>query len=238
MELHTLGVDGGYTQADVTEVARAFTGWTIENPRVGADFGFEPRLHDDGAKVVLGHAVKAGGGIRDGEQVLDILARHPSTARFISTKLARRFVSDAPPAALVDRLAARFTDTRGDLRAVMALLLTAPEFLAPEAYRANVKTPFEFVVSAVRATSAELSAMRPLIQAGAHARLAGISAPLTREEQAMISRRVFLKSGAFALVSLGCAPSFLARTAFAAGEASRAGRGSSSRFSSVAPLTA
>jgi uncharacterized protein (DUF1800 family) len=165
MELHTLGVEGGYTQKDVTEVARAFTGWTIENPRRGGGFRFEPRLHDAGAKMVLGHSLKAGGGIRDGEQVLDILARSPSTARFISTKLARHFVSDVPPAGLVDRLAARFTDTRGDLRAVMTLLLTSPEFLAPASYRAKVKTPFEFVVSAVRATGAQFADTRMLVKA-------------------------------------------------------------------------
>ena len=109
LELHTLGVDGGYTQKDVTEVARAFTGWTIENPRQGGGFRFAPALHDDGEKVVLGHRIKAGGGERDGEDVLDILASQPSTARFISTKLARRFVSDNPPEALVDRMAATFT---------------------------------------------------------------------------------------------------------------------------------
>jgi uncharacterized protein (DUF1800 family) len=165
MELHTLGVEGGYTQKDVTEVARAFTGWTIENPRGGGGFRFEPRLHDAGAKMVLGHSLKAGGGIRDGEQVLDILARSPSTARFISTKLARHFVSDVPPAGLVDRLAARFTDTRGDLRAVMTLLLASPEFLAPASYRAKVKTPFEFVVSAVRATGAQFADTRMLVKA-------------------------------------------------------------------------
>jgi len=165
MELHTLGVEGGYTQKDVTEVARAFTGWTIENPRGGGGFRFEPRLHDDGVKMVLGYSVKAGGGIRDGEQVLDLLARHPSTARFISTKLVRRFVSDVPPAGLVDRLAARFTETHGDLRAVMTLLLASPEFLAPASYRAKVKTPFEFVVSAVRATGAQFADTRMIIKA-------------------------------------------------------------------------
>ena len=165
MELHTLGVEGGYTQKDVTEVARAFTGWTIDNPRGGGGFRFEPRLHDAGAKMVLGHSLKAGGGIRDGEQVLDILASSPSTARFISTKLARHFVSDVPPAGLVDRLAARFTDTHGDLRAVMTLLLASPEFLAPASYRAKVKTPFEFVVSAVRATGAQLADTRMLVKA-------------------------------------------------------------------------
>jgi len=104
MELHTLGVDGGYTQKDVTEVARAFTGWTIQNPRQGGGFVFNPRLHDPGEKIVLGHRIKSGGGVSDGEQVLDILAAHPSTATFIATKLTRRFVSDTPPPALVDRL--------------------------------------------------------------------------------------------------------------------------------------
>jgi uncharacterized protein (DUF1800 family) len=164
LELHTLGVDGGYTQKDVTEVARAFTGWTIETPRMGGGFRFAPALHDDGEKVVLGHRIKAGGGEHDGEEVLDILASHPSTARFISTKLARRFVSDAPPPALIDRMAATFRKTDGDLRAVMTVLLTSPEFVAPEALHAKVKTPFEFVVSSLRATGAEVSDARPLVR--------------------------------------------------------------------------
>jgi uncharacterized protein (DUF1800 family) len=164
MELHTLGVDGGYTQKDVTEVARAFTGWTIDNPRNGGEFHFEPRIHDQGDKIVLGHKIKSGGGVEDGEHVLDVLASHPATARFISTKLARRFVSDEPPPALVERMAARFRETSGDLTAVMRLLLTSPEFLAPEAYRAKVKTPYEFVVSAVRATGADILDARPLVR--------------------------------------------------------------------------
>jgi uncharacterized protein (DUF1800 family) len=165
MELHTLGVDGGYTQKDVTEVARAFTGWTIENPRQGGgSFRFEPRIHDEGAKVVLGHTIKAGGGERDGEEVLDLLAKHPSTARFIATKLVRRFVSDNPPTALVERAAARFRDTDGDIHAVMQTILTSPEFLAPGAYRAKVKTPFEFVASALRATGAEVEDALPLVR--------------------------------------------------------------------------
>jgi uncharacterized protein (DUF1800 family) len=164
MELHTLGVDGGYTQKDVTEVARAFTGWTIRNPRVQGEFVFEPRLHDEGDKVVLGHKIRAGGS-KDGEQVLDLLAAHPSTARFISTKLARRLVSDTPPPALVDRLAARFTATDGDLRAVMRTLLTSPEFLAPASFSAKTKTPLEFVASAVRATATPLGDARPLVRA-------------------------------------------------------------------------
>ncbi len=165
MELHTLGVDGGYTQQDVTEVARAFTGWTIENPREGARYKFEPRIHDQGEKIVLGHRIKAGGGESDGEQVLDILSRHPSTARFIATKLTRRFVSDTPPASLVDRAAARFRETDGDLREVMQTILTSAEFLSPDAYRAKVKTPFEFLVSAMRATGADVQDAAPLVRA-------------------------------------------------------------------------
>jgi uncharacterized protein (DUF1800 family) len=164
MELHTLGVDGGYTQKDVTEVARAFTGWTIDNPRLGGAFRFNPRLHDTGQKIVLGHVIKAGGGESDGEQVLDILAKQPATARFIATKLARRFVSDTPPPALVDRAAARFRATDGDLREVTRTILTSPEFLGPEAYRAKVKTPFEFVVSAVRAVGADVEEALPLVR--------------------------------------------------------------------------
>ena len=164
MELHTLGVDGGYTQKDVTEVARAFTGWTIDKPRQGGGFTFDARIHDTGQKVVLGHVIKAGAGESDGEQVLDILARHPSTAVFIATKLVRRFVSDAPPQALIERVAARFRDTDGDLREVMRAILTSPEFLSPDVYRAKVKTPFEFVVSALRATGASVQDARPLVR--------------------------------------------------------------------------
>jgi uncharacterized protein (DUF1800 family) len=163
MELHTLGVDGGYTQQDVTEVARAFTGWTIDQPRQGGGFRFDPRRHDDGKKLVLGHVIN-GGGQRDGEQVLEILATHPSTARFIATKLVRRFVSDTPPPALVDRAAARFKATDGDLREVMRTILTSTEFFAAEAYHAKVKTPFEFVVSAARATDAEIHEARVLVR--------------------------------------------------------------------------
>jgi uncharacterized protein (DUF1800 family) len=155
MELHTLGVDGGYTQKDVQEVARAFTGWTIANPRQGGGFRFEPRMHDDGEKLVLGHKIKSGGGKKDGDQILDILAKHPATARFVSTKLARRLVSDEPPKALVDRAAQRFRETDGDIREVVRAIVTSPEFFAAEAYRAKVKTPFEFVVSSVRATGAD-----------------------------------------------------------------------------------
>src|SRR5437660_692132 len=165
MELHTLGVDGGYTQKDVTEVARCFTGWTIERPRQGGDFKFDPRLHDTGQKLVLGHVIKPGGGERDGEEVLNILARHPSTARFIATKLVRRFVSDAPPAALVDRAATRFHETGGELREVMRTILTSPEFVSDDARRAKVKTPFEFLASALRATGAGVEDATPLVRA-------------------------------------------------------------------------
>jgi len=165
LELHTLGVDGGYSQHDVVDVARCFTGWTIQAPRQGGGFRFERRLHDDGEKVVLGHRIKAGGEQSDGEQVLDILAAHPSTARFIATKLVRRFVSDAPPNALVDRAAERFRDTHGDIREVLRTILTSPEFFAPDAYRAKVKTPFEFLVSTLRATASEVSSAESLVQA-------------------------------------------------------------------------
>jgi uncharacterized protein (DUF1800 family) len=165
MELHTLGVDGGYTQQDVVNVARAFTGWTIEQPRQGGGFRFEPRLHDDREKIVLGHRIKAGGGESDGERVLDILASHPSTARFIATKLVRRFVSDTPPPALVDRAAARFRETDGDIREVVRTIITSPEFFAADAYRAKVKSPFEFIVSALRATGADVADALPLVQA-------------------------------------------------------------------------
>ncbi len=151
MELHTLGVDGGYTQHDVAEVARAFTGWSIDEPRRGGDFVFRPLLHDDGEKMVLGQRLASGGGQRDGERVLDLLTRHPSTARFISTKLAKRFVSDTPPQSLIDRMSDTFRRTDGDLRELMRTLLLSPEFFADDARRAKVKTPLEFVVSAVRA---------------------------------------------------------------------------------------
>ena len=165
LELHTLGVDGGYTQKDVTEVARAFTGWTIELPRAGGGFRFAPALHDDGEKVVLGHRIKAGGGESDGDTVLDIVAAHPSTARFISTKLARRFVSDNPPPALVARMANTFERSKGDLRAVMTTLLTSNEFREASADTVKVKTPFEFVVSALRVTGADMQDARPVVRA-------------------------------------------------------------------------
>jgi uncharacterized protein (DUF1800 family) len=152
MELHTLGVDGGYTQQDVGEVARALTGWSID-PAQGA-FVFRAAAHDADEKTVLGTRLAADRGIDDGEQVLDLLARHPSTARHISRKLAVRFVSDSAPAALVDRCAAVFTTTDGDIRETLRCVVTSPELFSPQAYRAKVKTPFELVASALRASDA------------------------------------------------------------------------------------
>jgi len=175
MELHTLGVDGGYTQKDVQEVARCFTGWTIIAPRgAGAaaqaimnpraaemarnnpgTFIFRPAVHDNGEKIVLGHKIPAGGGINDGLMVLDILSHHPSTAKFIATKLVRRFVADEPPPALVDRVAQTFLKTDGDIREVLRTIFFSPEFNSQEAYRAKVKRPFELAVSAVRTMGAD-----------------------------------------------------------------------------------
>jgi uncharacterized protein (DUF1800 family) len=155
LELHTLGVDGGYSQQDIINVARAFTGWTVGRPDA-AGFRFAPNLHDRGTKTVLGHTIDAGGGIDDGERVLDILAQHPSTARHIAFKLAQRFVADTPPPALVDRAARAFQTTGGDLREVVRLIITSPEFFDPSVRLGKVKTPFEFVVSALRAAGADV----------------------------------------------------------------------------------
>ena len=171
MELHTLGVDGGYTQKDVQEVARCFTGWTIFQPRGGAaaanalmgeagrrnagTFFFNARVHDDGEKTVLGHKIPTGGGIKDGLMVLDILARHPSTAKFIATKLVRHFVADNPPPALVDRVAATFTKTDGDIREALKTIFFSNEFNSTEAYRAKIKRPFELAISAIRTLGAD-----------------------------------------------------------------------------------
>ncbi len=171
LELHTLGVDGGYTQQDVIEVARCFTGWSIDRPQQGGGFVFRPLAHDRGAKRVLGQAIAAGGGQEDGERVIDILVRHESTARFVSAKLARRFVSDDPPAALVERAAATFRRSDGDIRAVLATIFTSPEFWSAEAYRAKIKTPLEVVASAVRALDGRIVAAG----AGENVRAGGIS---------------------------------------------------------------
>ncbi len=178
LELHTLGVDGGYGQQDVVEVARAFTGWTVipPGPRremveeriararrqgvhgliVDGEFLFRPDAHDAGAKTVLGQRLAAGRGIEDGEEVLALLARHPATARHLARKLAVRFVSDDPPPALVDRLAATFTSTGGDLRAVVLALACSPELWAPAARRAKIKSPFELAASALRGLDADV----------------------------------------------------------------------------------
>jgi hypothetical protein len=149
-----LGVDGGYTQQDVINVARAFTGWTIKPPAQGGGFIFRPGVHDAGEKIVLGHKLRAGRGMEDAQDVLDILARHPATARFISFKLARRFVSDSPSRALVDQAAQVFLKTDGDIREVLRTIITSPEFFSQQAFRSKVKSPFEVVVSAMRALNA------------------------------------------------------------------------------------
>jgi uncharacterized protein (DUF1800 family) len=162
MELHTLGVDGGYTQKDVTEVARCFTGWTIEKPRQNPEFKFDDRLHDPDPKYVLGKKIH-GGGMKDGEEVIDLLVHDPSTARFISTKLARRFVSDTPPEALVARMAQSFQESDGDIKAVMHTMIYSPEFWSRETYRAKIKTPFELVVSAARALGTDVDMPQPLV---------------------------------------------------------------------------
>jgi uncharacterized protein (DUF1800 family) len=162
MELHTLGVDGGYTQKDVTELAKVLTGWTIEKPQLGGGFKFNERAHEPGPKYVLGHKV-SGHGEKEGEEMLDVLAHHPSTAKFISRKLAMRFVSDNPPQTLVDRMAKTFLEKDGDIREVMRTMFHSPEFWAADAYRAKMKTPFEFVASAARASGADIQNAQPLV---------------------------------------------------------------------------
>jgi uncharacterized protein (DUF1800 family) len=189
MELHTLGVDGGYTQKDVQEVARCFTGWTIFQPRGGGaamngmmgeagqrnagTFFFNSRAHDDGEKIVLGQKIPAGGGMKDGLTVLDILARHPSTAKFIATKLVRHFVADNPPPALVDRVAKTFTKTNGDIRETLKAIFFSDEFNSTEAYRAKIKRPFELVISAIRTLGADTNG-----GPGTHQWLARMGEPL------------------------------------------------------------
>lgn len=196
MELHTMGVDGGYTQEDVQEVARCFTGWTVDR-RTGL-FVFDPKRHDNGTKNVLGRIVPAGGGIRDGETVIDILCKHPSTARHIAFKLCQRFVSDEPPPGLVEKVAAVFTKTEGDLRAVTEAVLTSREFLDPTNYGNKIKSPFEFAVSAVRTSGARYVENRPVGKAsrspetGAVLGRAGAAETYEKARQQSLNYHVFL----------------------------------------------
>ena len=173
LELHTLGVDGGYTQQDVIAVARAFSGWTIYDLNAYAEFQFNPAGHDRKEKTVLGHTLPAGRGEQDGLDVIDILARHPSTAAFISRKLAQRFVADDPPKALVTRMADTFTKTDGDVRAVLQTMFASTEFLSEGAWQAKLKSPLEMVVSAVRAVNADVDDTFALAQ-----RVADLGEPL------------------------------------------------------------
>jgi uncharacterized protein (DUF1800 family) len=168
MELHTLGVDGGYTQKDVTEVAKVFTGWTIEEPRQGAGFTFNERRHEPGPKYVMGQTIQENGE-QEGLEVLHKLAASPATAHHLSQQLAQRFVSDTPPPSLVDRMAKTYLHTDGDIRQVLRTMFTSPEFWSREAYRAKVKTPEEFVLSAVRATGGEVQ--RPAVVLNAMSQL-------------------------------------------------------------------
>jgi uncharacterized protein (DUF1800 family) len=164
MELHTLGVNGGYTQKDVTEVARVFTGWTLEEPRKGGTFTFNERMHEPGEKHVLGHRIKQHGE-EEGKQVIELLARNPATAHFVCSKLAQRFVSDDPPAPLVERMQQTFLRKDGDIREVLRTMFKSPEFWSADDYRAKVKTPLEFVASSIRASGADVEDATPLVQA-------------------------------------------------------------------------
>ena len=162
MELHTLGVDGGYTQDDVIQVAKCFTGWTLGAPRKDPEFKFEDRIHDPASKMVLGKKIN-NGGMRDGEDVINLLTHHPSTAKFISTKLARHFVADNPPPELVARMVKTFLDSDGDIRAVLRTMIYSPEFWSRDAYRSKIKKPFELVASTARALGAEIQTALPLV---------------------------------------------------------------------------
>jgi uncharacterized protein (DUF1800 family) len=164
MELHTLGVNGGYTQADVTQVAKVFTGWTVEQPYRGGSFQFNERRHEPGPKTVMGKVIPEGGE-EEGLAVLHMLATSPATAKFISTKLAVRFVSDTPPPALVNRMAKSFLDSDGDIKTVLRTMFASPEFWSTDVYRAKLKTPVEFVTSALRASGADVSNAQPLVGA-------------------------------------------------------------------------
>jgi len=161
LELHTMGVNGGYTQKDVREVARCFTGWSIDMPRYIGDFVYRDRMHDKNSKIVLGTFIAPRGGQDDGERILDLLATHPSTARFIATKLIRKFVSDEPPASLVEKVARVFLDTGGHLPSVYAAIFSSPEFWSDGSYAAKTKTPLEYAVSAVRALGGTTSGEPP-----------------------------------------------------------------------------
>ena len=164
LELHTLGVDGGYSQKDVTEAARVLTGWTIDHPELAGGFQFDPRKHEPGDKNVMGKVISEDGQ-KEGLDLLDMLAHHPSTARFISRKLAQRFLSDNPPPALVEAMARTFHDTDGDIREVLVTLFKSRDFWAPRNFRAKVKTPFEFVISSIRASGATIDNPTSLLQA-------------------------------------------------------------------------
>jgi uncharacterized protein (DUF1800 family) len=163
MELHTVGVDTGYSQDDVIQMARCLTGWTVREPRRDPEFVFKPEFHAEGKKVVMGHTFNYGGE-KDGEEALKMLAADPHTARFISSELARHFVSDNPPAALVDRMAKEYESSGGDIRSVLRVIVYSPEFWSKETYRAKVKTPFELVASTGRALNADVEVSLPLAQ--------------------------------------------------------------------------
>lgn len=166
LELHTLGVNGGYTEDDVKDVARAFTGWSVSRPRQGVrgqpgTFRFEPTMHDTGEKVILGNVIPAGGGMEDGERVLEILARHPSTARFITEKLIRRFVSDVPPQALWDSATETFLQTDGDIRSVLRTIFSSAEFWdAPPKF----KQPLEYIISTLRSMNYEPTRFQAVVR--------------------------------------------------------------------------
>jgi uncharacterized protein (DUF1800 family) len=172
MELHTLGVNGGYTQKDVTQVARVFTGWTVDRPARGGGFKFDENRHEPGTKQVLGKKIKEHGE-REGRDVLHLLATKPATAQFLSRKLAVRFVSDDPPQSLVDRMAKSYLTSGGDISAMLRAMYHSPEFWAADVYRAKVKTPIEYVVSSARASGAQIDDLKPIVKA-----LEGMGMPL------------------------------------------------------------
>jgi hypothetical protein len=163
MELHTVGVDVGYTQQDVIAMAECLTGWTVHEPRKDPEFHFDERIHGQGKKTVIGRTF-GDGGMRDGEEALKFLANHPSTGIFLSRELARHFVSDNPPQSLIDRMAENFAATQGDIRSLLKTMIYSPEFWSKDAYRAKVKTPFELVASTARALDADVTVGLPLAQ--------------------------------------------------------------------------